>query len=142
MAGVPTIYVNDNFGQWRHDFRSLITHCLETSCNGRSIVELLRPHGEDYFVLKPKHSGFFATALELLLKYLKVRHLIVTGMAGNNCVLYTAADAYMRDFTLYVPEDCTASLDESSNRFALEHMKSTLKVDTRPSAHLDFLKSS
>jgi len=137
-AAVPTIYVNDNFGQWRHDLRSLVDHCLEPSCRGQAIVKLLRPHKEDYFVLKPKHSGFFATPLELLLKYLRARHLVITGVAGNSCVLYTAADAYMRDFSVSVPEDCTASFDDPSNQRALEHMHSTLKADIRSSARLGF----
>jgi nicotinamidase-related amidase len=142
MAGIPTIYVNDNFGKWQHDFRYLVAHCLQTSGNRRSIVEVLHPHEEDYFILKPKHSAFFATPLELLLRSLEARRLILTGIAGNNCVHYTAADAYMRDFILCVPEDCTASLDASSNQLALEHMKSTFKVDTRPSPSLHFSQAS
>jgi len=134
--GIPTIYVNDNFGKWRNDFRSLVTRCLKPSCNGHPIVELLRPDDEDYVILKPKHSGFFATPLELLLKALERRHLVLTGIAGDSCVLYTAADAYMRDFTLTVPEDCTASIEPSANHLALEHMKSNLKVDTSLSQNL------
>ena len=139
--GIPTIYVNDNFGKWRHDFRSLVARCLKASCNGHPIVELLRPDEEDYVILKPKHSGFFATPLELLLKALESRHLILTGIAGDSCVLYTAADAHMRDFTLHVPEDCTASIEPSANRLALEHMKSNLKVDTGLSQNLFLQKS-
>ncbi len=114
---------------------------MKISCNGHPIVELLRPDEEDYVILKPKHSGFFATPLELLLKALESRHLILTGIAGDSCVLYTAADAYMRDFTLNVPEDCTASIEPSANHLALEHMKSNLKVDTGLSQNLSLQKS-
>src|SRR5436189_5936213 len=70
QAGVPAIYVNDNFGKWRSDFRTLISHCIEDDTRGRPIVELLKPDPEDYFVLKPKQSGFYSTTLEVLLKHL------------------------------------------------------------------------
>jgi nicotinamidase-related amidase len=133
-ARIPTVYVNDNFGKWRNDFRKLVHSCVMSRCNGQPIAQLLQPTEEDYFVLKPKHSGFFATPLELLLKSLGARRLILTGVAGDTCVLYTAADAYMRDFTLIVPSDCTVSLDPESNQSALHHMRTILKADIRPSS--------
>ena len=64
-AQIPTIYANDNFGRWRSDFRQQIETCLKKSRRGRQIVELLRPDEDDYFVLKPMHSGFFSTTLEV-----------------------------------------------------------------------------
>ncbi|MEP7152696.1 MAG: isochorismatase family cysteine hydrolase [Nitrospira sp.] len=136
-AGIPTIYVNDNFGTWRHDFRTLVEHCHEEPCRGRPLAEILQPGPEDYFVLKPKHSGFYATPLEVLLHSLEGRQLIVTGVTGNNCVLYTAADAYMRNFTVCTPSDCVGSLDPQTNHHALEHMRTTLKADVRVSTELD-----
>jgi nicotinamidase-related amidase len=87
-------------------------------------------------VLKPKHSAFYATPLELLLRHLRVQRLIITGVAGDSCVLYTASDAYMRDFQLVVPADCTASLSARDNTAALAHMERMLKADIRPSAEL------
>jgi len=102
-AGLPVLYVNDNFGKWRSDFRTLVDRCVKGDCRGKRIAEVLRPEEDDYFVLKPKHSGFFATPLELLLHYLKVQRVILTGVAGDNCVLFTAADAYMRNFDVAVP---------------------------------------
>jgi nicotinamidase-related amidase len=137
QAGVPAIYVNDNFGRWQSDFNKLVDHCLG-DVRGRPIAERLRPEPDDYFVLKPKHSGFFATALELLLTYLQVRTLILTGIAGNNCVLFTANDAYMRDYFVAVPSDCVASNTEQDNRHALAQMRQVLKADTRPSVEIDF----
>ncbi len=139
-ARIPTIYVNDNFGKWRNDFHKLVDYCLTSRCKGQSIARLLRPCEEDYFVLKPKHSGFFATPLEMLLKFLGTRRLILTGVAGDTCVLYTAADAYMRDFALCVPSDCTASLDRKANESALDQMKATLKADIRPSTDVRLKK--
>ena len=113
---VPVIYVNDNFGRWRSDFQHLVRHCLG-DVRGRPIVERLRPDPEDYFVLKPKHSGFFSTTLDILLDYLGAKALVVAGLTGDNCVLFTASDAYMRDFRLAVPCDCTASIDSASFAF-------------------------
>jgi nicotinamidase-related amidase len=139
-AGVPVIYVNDNFGRWRSDFRRQVVHCLREKSRGREIVSLLQPEEDDYFVLKPKHSGFFSTTLETLLHYLGSKKLIVTGIAGNFCVLFTANDAYMRDYDLIIPSDCTVSNTPAENRQALTLMRKFLKADTRPSARLRFVR--
>jgi nicotinamidase-related amidase len=125
---LPIIYVNDNFGRWKSDFKKLVSRCLEEDQNARSVVELLMPQQDDYFVLKPKHSGFYATPLDLLLEHLGVHRLILTGLLGNNCVLYTAADAYMRGYEIFLPSDCMLSMNEEANRFALEQMKGTLNA--------------
>jgi len=137
-AKVPIIYVNDNFGRWRSDFKKIVNHCLKDGVRGRPIAELLTPDEEDYFVLKPKHSGFFSTTLDLLLEYLGVRTLVIAGFAGNNCVLFTANDAYMRDYHLLIPADCTASNELADNENALRQMQDVLKADTRPSRDIDF----
>src|SRR5436305_2359560 len=125
-AGVPVIYVNDNFGRWRSDFRRQVVHCLRESSRGHEIVALLRPDEDDYFVLKPKHSGFFSTTLETLLRYLGSKKLILTGIAGNFCVLFTANDAYMRVYDLIIPPDWTSSNTAEANRPALGLMKTFL----------------
>jgi nicotinamidase-related amidase len=137
-AGVPVIYVNDNFGRWRSDFRALIEHCRKGK--GRSLIQKLYPEQDDYFVLKPKHSGFFSSTLETLLRYLGVRRLIITGIAGNFCVLFTANDAYMRDYELAVPSDCVIANTAKENTEALELMKRYLKADTRRSQRISFGK--
>ena len=140
-AGVPVIYVNDNFGRWRSDFRRQVVHCLRESSRGHQIVALLRPDEDDYFVLKPKHSGFFSTTLETLLRYLGSKKLILTGIAGNFCVLFTANDAYMRDYELIIPSDCTVSNTAGENRQALVLMRKFLKADTRPSAKVRLVRA-
>ncbi len=137
-AGIPVIYVNDNFGKWQSDFRKLVDHCLEDNVKGKPIAKLLRPDEQDYFVLKPKHSAFYATSLELLLRYLKAHTLILTGIAGNICVLFTANDGYMRDFDLVIPQDCIASESEADNHHAIAYMSKVLKADTRLSTEIDF----
>ena len=138
-ADIPVIYVNDNFGRWQSNFKTQIEHCLKAGTRGKPIVELLLPdEEEDYFVLKPKHSGFFSTTLDILLEYLRVKAVILAGIAGNICVLFTANDAYMRDLALIVPGDCVASNTEEENRNALDQMARVLKADIRPSNELDF----
>jgi nicotinamidase-related amidase len=135
-AGVPVIYVNDNFGRWQSDFRRQVQHCLRGKARGRELVQLLQPEEDDYFVLKPKHSGFFSTTLETLLRYLGSETLIITGIAGNFCVLFTANDAYMRDYRLIIPSDCIASNTGPENKQALDLMRKFLRADTRPSSRI------
>jgi nicotinamidase-related amidase len=136
-AGIPAIYVNDNFGRWQSNFHKLIDHCLEEGSLGRPIVECLLPAEDDYFVLKPKHSGFYSTTLDVLLSYLGAQTLILVGVAGNICVLFTANDAYMRDYRLVVPRDCVASNTRADNEYALQQMEQILRTDTRASTELD-----
>jgi nicotinamidase-related amidase len=139
--GIPTVYVNDNFGRWQSDLRALLDHCLTDDVLGRPMVEVVAPDDDDYyFVLKPKHSGFYSTTLETLLTYLKASTLILTGIAGNSCILFTASDAFMRDYHLIVPADCTASIDPSDNEYALRQMREVLHADTTPSDELDLQK--
>lgn len=136
-AGIPSIYVNDNFGRWQSDFKKIVDHCSSADAKGKSFVELLLPEDDDYFVLKPKHSGFYSTTLDLLLTHLTAKNLIVTGIAGNNCVLFTANDAYMRDFKVFIPADCVVSNTEEENRHALEQMETVLKANTTIAEELD-----
>jgi len=135
-AGVPVIYVNDNFGRWRSDFRQQVEYCLRDGSKGKEIASFLRPEQDDYFVLKPRHSGFYSTSLDVLLKQMGVNRLIITGFSTEICVIYTANDAYMRGFEIVVPEDCVAAESEEDSRRALEQMKRILKAETRPSAEL------
>ncbi|HEX8355330.1 MAG TPA: isochorismatase family cysteine hydrolase [Pyrinomonadaceae bacterium] len=139
-AGVPVVYVNDNFGKWQSDFTRILEHCLKEDVRGRPLAELLRPEEDDYFVLKPKHSGFFSTTLDILLDYLEAKTLILTGLTGDICVLFTAHDAYMRDFDLVIPSDCVASTDPSENEYTLRKMADLMDADISPSAEVDFEK--
>src|SRR6195256_2739484 len=137
-AGVPTIYINDNFGQWRSDFRKTVAHCTARSSPGRRVSQRLKPTSHDYFVLKPKHSGFFDTTLDTLLETLRIRRVILTGIAGNICVLFTANDAYMRDYKIFAPADCIVSNTASDNDHALRQIRVVLKGNIAPSAQLRF----
>lgn len=138
-AGIPAIYVNDNFGRWRSDFQAIVQHCDATSCPGQAIVAQLKPDTDDYFVLKPKHSAFYSTTLDVLLTYLQAKSLIITGIASNICVLFTANDAYMRDYRLTVPADCVAANTEEANSHALHQISTLLKADITVSDQLDLI---
>jgi nicotinamidase-related amidase len=139
-AGVPTIYVNDNFGKWRSDFRQQLGHVLEDGVRGEPIAKLLRPEEDDYFVLKAKHSGFYHTQLDLLIEYLQVNTIVLAGFTTDICVLFTASDAYMRDLEIIVPPDCSAAASMKHHETALEHMSRVLKVKTTPSEEIDFME--
>jgi nicotinamidase-related amidase len=140
-AGVPVVYVNDNFGQWRSDFRRTVAHCISRSSPGRVVSRRMRPTSQDYFVLKPKHSGFYDTTLDTLLSDLKIRRVIVTGIAGNICVLFTANDAYMRGLKIFAPSDCIVSNTTEDNAYALRQIKMVLKGRTEPSSRLTFARA-
>ena len=136
-AGVATIYVNDNFGKWRSDFRQQLDHVLEEGCRGEPIARLLKPEKEDYFVLKAKHSGFYHTQLDLLIDYLQVKTVILGGFTTDMCVLFTASDAYLRDLDIIVPPDCCAAAAMEHHNQALQHMSRVLHIKTPSSAELN-----
>jgi nicotinamidase-related amidase len=138
FAGIPTVYINDNFGQWRSDFRKTVAHCTSRRSPGRQVSQRLRPTSRDYFVLKPKHSGFFDTTLDTLLEMLRIRRVILTGIAGNICVLFTANDAYMRDLKIFAPADCIVSNTAADNNHALRQIESVLKGNVGVSTRLMF----
>lgn len=135
-AACPVIYVNDNFQQWRSSFEQTLAHCIRNESPGRQMARQLAPDKDDYFVLKPMHSGFYCTPLELLLAELKIRKLILGGVAGNICVFFTASDAYMRGFELAVPADCIASNTRQDNEHALQQMALIHRADIRRSSEI------
>jgi nicotinamidase-related amidase len=136
-AGVPVVYVNDNFGRWESDWRKVLQTCLAEDSPGREVVARLRPEEGDYFVLKPRHSGFFSTTLDLLLRYLGADTVVLGGIATDICILFTANDAYMRDYRLVVPSDGCAANTAARHREALRQIRTILKADTTPCARLD-----
>jgi nicotinamidase-related amidase len=137
-ARIPVVYVNDNFGRWASDWRRVLEACLEPDAPGRLLAERLQPREGDYFVLKPMHSGFHSTPLELLLRHLGARSLILTGVATDICVLFTANDAYMRGYRLFVPADCCAANTRERHLRALRQLRAVVAADTRVSTRLRF----
>lgn len=132
-AGVPVIYVNDNWGRWRSDFKTIVTDCSRADRPGAAIAQLLKPTLSDFFVLKPHLSGFHETPLDTLLQTGEVETLVITGFAADNCVLFTAAEAHMRDYKLLVPSDCCASEHDSERRHVLAKMKELFDANTSAS---------
>ena len=135
-AGLPIIYVNDNFGQWRSDAAKLLKYCLRPEAVGRKFVEALQPDQDDYFVLKPMHSAFYQTPLETLLRYLSASSLILCGLATNSCIVCTAHDANMRQFKLIVPPDCCAARTRREHEQAIQHIRGMADARTISSTRL------
>jgi nicotinamidase-related amidase len=135
-AGIPSLYINDNFGLWRSCLDEQIEYCLNQEPPGRAVVEMLLPQPDDYFILKPKRSAFFDTPLETILRTLEAKTLIVTGLATDMCVYFTASDANMRNFDLLIPSDCVAANTLKIHKQSLEKMAELFSADTRPSSEL------
>ena len=130
--GVAAVYVNDNFGHWRSNFDDLLGHCRALRGAPAKLVRLLKPDARDLTVLKPRYSAFDQTPLELLLTRMATRELVLAGLAADLCVQFTAADAYVRGFRLWVPADCTAAESPARQAAALDWMRLALKARTRP----------
>jgi nicotinamidase-related amidase len=135
-AGMSSIYVNDNFGQWRSDVSKLLDYCVRPEALGRSFVEQIQPEESDYFILKPMHSGFYQTPLEVLLRFLGASTLLLCGVTTNSCIVCTAHDAKMREYELYVPSDCSAARTAKEHRQAIEHIRMMTAAKVTPSGSL------
>jgi nicotinamidase-related amidase len=132
--GVVTVYANDNYGVWQSDFHSLVSACLGMEGPPGEIARLLYPQAEDLTILKPRHSAFYASPLELLLTEMQARELVICGLATDMCVQLTAMDAFLREFQTWVPADCTAAESAAAKAASLEYMATVLKCDTAPAA--------
>lgn len=131
--GVTAIYANDNYGVWQSDFHSLVSTCLGMQGPAGEIARLLYPQAEDLTILKPRHSAFFASPLELLLTEMQAQELVICGLATDICVQMTAMDAFLREYRIWVPSDCTAAESEPTKTASLAYMANVLKCDTAPS---------
>lgn len=128
--GAPVIFVNDNFLQWRVDFRQLVEACSRASASGARIARLLEPASDDYSILKPKHSGFVDTPLALLLSRLEVDGLVLTGIAADSCVVATALHAHMLEYRVHVPADCVAAITAERRERALALLRDSMRMRT------------
>ena len=128
--GVPTVYVNDNYGEWRSERSAIIAHCRAANAHSARLIETIGPRRDDYFVIKPQFSGFYATNLPALLPRLGVNRLVIAGVATDVCVLFTAASAHMREYDLRIPSDATASDDPQRKDWALGSMRNSMKART------------
>lgn len=133
--GLPVIYVNDNFGEWHSERYRLVERALGSK-DAQEFVAKLAPRDGDYFIIKPQFSGFYSTNLPVLLPKLGVDRLVLTGISADICILFTAADAHMRDYHLWIPEDAVAAQTPERRRWALEIMKQSMGAETRATSHL------
>ena len=131
--GVPAIYANDNYGVWQSDFHSLVSTCLGMEGAPGEIAKLLYPQASDITILKPRHSAFHASPLELLLTEMEATVLVICGLATDMCVLLTAAEAFLREYPCWVPADCNAAESSAAKDAALSYMENVLKCDVRAS---------
>lgn len=134
--GVPVVYVNDNHGQWHSERSRILEYCLRAENPGRDIAQRLQPRSDDFFVIKPQFSGFYATNLPVLLPKLGVTRLVLAGMAADICVLFTAADAHMRAYALWAPADALGSLAEERTTWATQIMRDSMGAEIAPTTRL------
>lgn len=136
--GTPVIYLNDMGGKWESDQRAYVARCRHAAAPGHDVADCLAPAPGDYFIFKPRHSGFFATPLAELLALLGARELVLTGITSHQCVLFTAMDAYVREFAVVVPSDCIAAPLPIHTRHALFVLQKAVRARTPRSASLRF----
>jgi nicotinamidase-related amidase len=134
--GVPTIYVNDNFGAWTSDRHQL----LDTALQGRyrHLVEPIAPAEEALFVVKARHSIFFQTPLEYLLGQEGVDRVVLAGQVTEQCVLYSALDAYIRHLQVVIPRDAVAHIHEHLAEASLELMERNMAAEIVAAADVRF----
>jgi len=130
---VPVIYVNDSFGDWSGDFSAIVARCARSPL-GSPLVDLLRPTHDEPAILKPRHSAFYGTPLEFLLDELEVDTLILAGLQTHICILFSAHDAYLRRYRMWIPGDCTAAEEPSQHSSALAHAKVVTGAHIQPFA--------
>jgi nicotinamidase-related amidase len=129
--GVTAIYANDNYGHWRSDFRDVLVHCQAKEGTSSTMAQLLAPEPDDLVILKPRHSAFFSTPLDLMLSQMQAHTLVLTGLAADICVQLSGMDASLHGYKLWVPADCTAAESPALKKAALDYMKRVLKADVR-----------
>ncbi len=121
------IWVNDNRGDFTAEFGDLV----QTALGGErpDLVEPILPRKGCRFLTKVRHSAFYATSLAYLLNRLGTKRLIVTGQVTEQCILYTALDAYVRHFDVVVPHDAVAHIDPELSDAALTMMKRNMRAE-------------
>jgi nicotinamidase-related amidase len=127
-AGAAVIYANDNFGQWHADFCELVAVCSQASRRGAPLAQLLLPEPDDFYILKPKQSGFHSTPLAVLLEHCDVGRVVITGISTDVCVMARAIDAHMRDLRVHIPSDCVAAPSRARSGRALALLQESISA--------------
>jgi nicotinamidase-related amidase len=126
-AGALTVYVNDNHGDWTAGRSGLTRWALEGA--DRSLVDPIVPDPDVPFLVKARHSVFYATQLEYLLRQHDVDHIVLVGQVTEQCILYSALDAYIRHFEVTVPRDAVAHIHEDLADAALRMMETNMRAN-------------
>jgi nicotinamidase-related amidase len=129
---VPVVYVNDNFGSWTSNSGNLVRTALKGRY--RHLVEPVAPQEDDMFVVKARHSAFFQTPLEYLLAQEDIDRIVLVGQVTEQCILYSALDAYIRHLRVVVPRDAVASIHEDLATAALEMMERNMDAEVADTA--------
>jgi nicotinamidase-related amidase len=132
--GVAVIYVNDNYGVWNQG-RSELVERVSAGPHG-DLVEPIVPDDEASFVVKARHSIFYETPLEYLLRSAEIGRLVLVGQVTEQCILYSALDAYIRHFEVVVPPDAVAAIHPELHEAALEMMRINMDAELAPSAEV------
>ncbi|CAA0134130.1 Maleamate amidohydrolase [Mycolicibacterium vanbaalenii] len=121
---VDLIYVNDNYG----DFTAQPSDLVQSALEGErpDLVKPVAPQADYRFVSKVRHSAFYASPLDYLLGRLSTQRVILTGQVTEQCILYSALDAYIRHFDVIVPRDAVAHIDAELGEAALRMMESNM----------------
>jgi nicotinamidase-related amidase len=120
------VYVNDNHGDWTAGRQALTQWALDGS--DRSLVEPIIPPPDVPFLVKARHSAFYGTQLEYLLRQHGVERLVIAGQVTEQCVLYTALDAYIRHFAITVPRDSVAHIHADLGAAALRMIETNMRA--------------
>ena len=131
---VEIIYVNDNYGDWNSSQEELSRRALEGA--RRDLVEPLLPPDDADFVIKARHTIFYMTPLEYLLGQKEIDRLVLTGQVTEQCILYSALDAYVRHFDVVVPRDGVAHIHENLAEAAFEMMQRNMGAEITSCAEL------
>jgi nicotinamidase-related amidase len=121
------VYVNDNHGDWNMGRGGLTRWALEGE--DPSLVEPIAPPKDLPFLVKARHSAFYATQLEYLLRQEGIDRVILTGQVTEQCILYTALDAYIRHFDVVVPHDAVAHIHADLAEAALRMMETNMRAE-------------
>jgi nicotinamidase-related amidase len=135
---IPCVYINDNFGLWRSDVGAILEYCAQRGAKGAEVTRALKPGPKDLVMLKPRHSAFYATALSLLLDEAGTKRLILTGVSSDQCILFTANDAHLRQLDLTVPPDCIGAPSVGQTQFALRYFRTVLGAEVCESTQVKF----
>jgi nicotinamidase-related amidase len=129
---VPVVYVNDNSGDWAAGRPELVERALAGSAP--ELVEPIAPGERSWFIAKARHSIFYQTQLEYLLREQEVDRIVLLGQVTEQCILYSALDAYVRHFDVAVPRDAVAGIYEDLGDAALRMMQRNMRADITTAA--------